>query len=331
MNGTRGKTSVCRILHQALNSHGIPTLGRTTGSEAVVLYPDGSCENIVRKKDARILEMIPFVRLAAHKGVKCIVAECMAIQPENQKVMARYLIKPTHVIITNSYVDHVAEMGWNRNDVIWTLAQSIPKNASVYSIDDEYDGTGARFTHVEVKDFDIKNSSIPVHNDNISLVVSLLSEFGISEQDVVECLAHVIPDKGLAKPFTSHSGAVFLPSFAVNDLTCMQKAIESEIDAGRDLYIVFNNRKDREYRILLLVKAMAAYKSGIKGVYCIGDFPKKVAGYINSKTGIKSGASSVEEVYKLFSTGSDGLTLLALGNIKGDGENLLEKLKEGEI
>lgn len=330
VNGTRGKTSVCRILHKALNNHGIPTLGRTTGSEAVVLNPDGSCENIIRKKDARILEMIPFVRLAAHKGVKCIVVECMAIQPENQKVMARYLIRPTHVLITNSYVDHVAEMGWKRNDVIWCLAQSVPRDASVFSTDIEYEGLGREFRHVTVKNYDIKDSSIPVHDENISIVVSFLSSFGIDEDEVVSCLPDVAPDKGLSKPFCNSNGALFIPDFAVNDLTCMENSLKAGLATGRELYIVYNNRKDREYRILLLVKAVGGYAARIKGVYCIGDFPKKVAGYIRSKTGICSIPSSVEDVSGIFRSGGDGLAFLALGNIKGEGERLLEKLKEGE-
>lgn len=343
VNGTRGKTSVCRILHKVLNDNGIRTLGRTTGSEAVILYPDGSFKNIIRKRNARILEMIPFIRLAVSDKVQCIVTECMAVQPENQAVMARYLIRPTHVLITNSYVDHVAEMGWNKNDVIWALSKSIPSNAMVYATDVEYNGCGSRFTHVDVKDFNVSESSIPVHNENICLCTTFLANFEIKEEAVIRALPNVTPDKGLAKNFCNLHGAVFIPSFAVNDLTCMKRSLIEESKFGRNLYLVFNNRRDREYRILLFAQAVSEYLSesntnckgdsgvGIKGIFCIGDYPKKVASYIQRKTGVNSKSASVSEVFDFFCSADAPLTMLALGNIKGDGERLLDKLSEKDL
>jgi hypothetical protein len=50
VNGTRGKTSISRILAETLNEKGIRTVCRTTGSSAEVLFPTGKTEPFSRKR-----------------------------------------------------------------------------------------------------------------------------------------------------------------------------------------------------------------------------------------------------------------------------------------
>lgn len=95
VNGTRGKTTLTRLLIASLNAQGIRTMGRTTGSEATIIYPDGSIKPIVRKRRARVYEVVQFfkeVSLESSRGVasglgpvQCVVVECMALQAENQE------------------------------------------------------------------------------------------------------------------------------------------------------------------------------------------------------------------------------------------------------
>ncbi|NLA53820.1 MAG: hypothetical protein GX858_05635 [Clostridiales bacterium] len=42
VNGTRGKTSVTRLVASALNEAGLMTYAKTTGSDAKWIMPDGS-------------------------------------------------------------------------------------------------------------------------------------------------------------------------------------------------------------------------------------------------------------------------------------------------
>ena len=58
VNGTRGKTTISRIIVHALNSNGIKTIGRTTGSEACIVMPDNSTLPFKRRRSARITEII---------------------------------------------------------------------------------------------------------------------------------------------------------------------------------------------------------------------------------------------------------------------------------
>lgn len=321
VNGTRGKTSVCRIVYQALLDHGYRVVGRTTGSSAEVLHADGSVSAVKRRGMPRITELVPFIRLAASENAEFIVVECMAIQAENQKTIARHLIKPTHVVITNSFIDHVAEMGWTRNDVVWTLAQSIPRDATVYAIDDEYSGVPCRFNKVEPVHHDVV-SSIPMHDGNLSLAIALLAGFGIGEEAVVASAAKAIPDIGLHTPVEGNCGALFIPSFAVNDYECMEKAIMEAHGCGRKLEVVFNNRKDREYRLVLFKRLIERNKQVIDRIYCIGDYPGKVARYFSGKD-VDARPSDADEIISMISSSSKEYAFLGLGNIKGDGDKVV--------
>ena len=138
VNGTRGKTSTARLIAASLNEAGIRTVCRTTGSEAVLVMPDGSTSPVIRKKGARITELIAFTRLCVKENAKAMVIECMALSEENQRTVADSLIQPTHVVFTNSYVDHVPEQGITEEQVAWTLARSIHKGSQVFCTEDYY-------------------------------------------------------------------------------------------------------------------------------------------------------------------------------------------------
>ncbi len=172
VNGTRGKTSCTKIIAKAFQAHGIRTVARTTGSEAIVIYPDGKEEPVIRKKKARITELISFIRQCFEQRAECIVVECMALGAENQRTVADKLIKPTAVAITNSYVDHIAEIGDSEEETLLTLAQSVPDQSLLFSPDIRYEKYSGNFHHVAVRHFDIEGK-VPVHDDNLSLAIDL--------------------------------------------------------------------------------------------------------------------------------------------------------------
>ena len=111
VNGTRGKTTVTRLLAYSLMENGIKTVARTSGSSLEIIHADGSVEKIERKRKARILEMLPFFEIATKEGAEAVIIECMALQEENQRTIRDTLVRPNIVIITNTFIDHVPEMG----------------------------------------------------------------------------------------------------------------------------------------------------------------------------------------------------------------------------
>ncbi|MEI6357494.1 MAG: poly-gamma-glutamate synthase PgsB, partial [Verrucomicrobiota bacterium] len=77
VNGTRGKTSVTRMIAACLRRAGVRTLAKTTGGRAVLVLPDGREEEIRRLAPPNVLEQMKVVRRAASLGARALVVECM--------------------------------------------------------------------------------------------------------------------------------------------------------------------------------------------------------------------------------------------------------------
>ena len=68
VNGTRGKTSVTRLIAAILREAGIRTWPKTTGTQAAWILPDGSEQEYRKKRPVNIREQIPFIKKAKMDG-----------------------------------------------------------------------------------------------------------------------------------------------------------------------------------------------------------------------------------------------------------------------
>lgn len=324
VNGTRGKTTTARLLTASLNAKGIRTLGRTTGSEAEVIYPDGHVEPFLRKRKATILEMKQIFRLAAEEKVDAVVVECMALQPENQRVMATSLVRPTHVIITNTYIDHVSEMGPTLDETVYALSMSVPKTAKLYVIEDYYNSLHDDTTVVEVPSSVPFASPIKIHPSSYALAKSLLRNLHIEEEWMAKGASSIKPDIGLHESFVGKKGALLLPTFSVNDLTCMDQTVKDALTTYPDkkVHLIYNNRQDREYRIQLMDKVIKRNLEAIDEVIVIGDYTRKVAHHF-SRLKVKTTISEPKLLYERIDCSGPEDIYIGLANIKGKGEELL--------
>ncbi|MGB7296420.1 MAG: poly-gamma-glutamate synthase PgsB, partial [Candidatus Aminicenantales bacterium] len=98
MTGTRGKSTVTRLIAGALKEGGFPVLAKTTGSKPVLILPDGREEEIIRRGLPAILEQKKVLKTAAGVGSWALVTELMSIRPENLAVESRRLFRP-HILI----------------------------------------------------------------------------------------------------------------------------------------------------------------------------------------------------------------------------------------
>ena len=87
VNGTRGKSSVTRLIAAGLRQSGIRTVAKSTGTTPAIIYPDGSEKTILRRGEkGNILEHMLLFREAAACGAEVVVAECNALQANMQKI-----------------------------------------------------------------------------------------------------------------------------------------------------------------------------------------------------------------------------------------------------
>ena len=132
VNGTRGKSTVTRLIAAGLAEGGLCVCAKTTGSAARLILPDLSEEPIRRRRGATIMEHTWFVQRALGVGAQAIVAECMAIQPETIRTLERRLARSTIGVITNVRADHIDTMGVELEQVAETLALSVPERGRLF-------------------------------------------------------------------------------------------------------------------------------------------------------------------------------------------------------
>ncbi len=83
VTGTRGKSSVVRLLASVLKQSGRTVIAKTTGSQAVILLPDGEQIELDRSVPPSILEQKQLIHRAARLKADCLVSEVMSLRPEN--------------------------------------------------------------------------------------------------------------------------------------------------------------------------------------------------------------------------------------------------------
>lgn len=110
VTGTRGKSSLVRVLTAACRAEVPATLGKTTGDAPELLLPDGSRARLRRRGPARLTEQIRLLERCRALGVECLVVESMAITPEAMQAETR-LLQPTHVAVVNVRDDHRETLG----------------------------------------------------------------------------------------------------------------------------------------------------------------------------------------------------------------------------
>ena len=263
VNGTRGKSSVTRLVAGALREAGWKVVAKTTGSAARVIHEDGSELPLRRPRGARITEQKALARLAAGRGAKALVVECMAVRAESQAAMRRHLVRPTICEITNARVDHVEEMGGTIEDTLAALAESVPEGGLLVTTeprfaDPRYSGAAAKVILAEPSEAGpevLALFSYPAFADNVALALRVAGELGVDRETALAGMAKAEPDIGVLRVFELESAAfkaTVVSAFAANDLdstALVWKEAATRVPAGLPLALLYNNRPDREYRI----------------------------------------------------------------------------------
>jgi len=132
INGTRGKTTTVRILHQILNQSGRMTFSKTTGDLPELHYPDGSRKRLFRFGPANIKENIfQLLNLIRYKP-EIFIMESMALHPEMQHTLSHKIFRPSHIGITNIKRDHMEIMGADETEILHCIAYSFTPGSRKY-------------------------------------------------------------------------------------------------------------------------------------------------------------------------------------------------------
>ncbi|NQY07596.1 MAG: poly-gamma-glutamate synthase PgsB, partial [Flavobacteriaceae bacterium] len=153
INGTRGKSSVTRLLGAGLRAGGLKTITKVTGTFPRIILPDGSEATVHRKEKANILEQLNIIKFCSNQNADVLIIECMALQPIYQKITEHQMVKADIGVITNIRLDHLDVMGPTLDNVAEAICGTIPKQTQVFTC-------GGRYLHYMQKKADKHKSKL---------------------------------------------------------------------------------------------------------------------------------------------------------------------------
>jgi poly-gamma-glutamate synthase PgsB/CapB len=342
--GTRGKSSVTRLLAAGMNNFGIRTAAKTTGTTARMITPEGRELPMFRPTGPNIIEQKRAVAAARDMGSDAIVMECMALQPTLHWVSEDKLVRATHAVITNARPDHLDVMGPDETDVARTLAAIIPRKGIVFTAErrniqilrDAAADRSASLVEVTEDDVkaitpdDMKGFSYQEHPENVALALKVLESFGITKEAAIPGMWKANADPGALKEYVvNYFGRriVFVNGFAANDPESSETIWNMSIARHKDVkkvMAIFNLREDRPARTLQMVNDTAFWKQADK-VIVMG-----TGAYQFIKAAAKSGMDPalfvdasddrVEGIFeKILENCASSNLLIGMGNIGGFG------------
>ena len=138
VSGIRGKTGVCRLLDAHLRGAGLRVFTKTTGSVPAYIDTEGVEHTLDRRGMANIGEQLAMIRRASREGAEVLILECMAVQPELQRVSQRDMVRGDVNVITNVRYDHSFEMGETLEEIAGSLSAVIPAGGALFTADEEW-------------------------------------------------------------------------------------------------------------------------------------------------------------------------------------------------
>ncbi|MFA9469325.1 MAG: poly-gamma-glutamate synthase PgsB [Deltaproteobacteria bacterium] len=348
VNGTRGKTSVTRLIAAGLREAGLRTVAKTTGTVPRFILPNGREVPVYRPGGANVIEQKQAVTMAAAQRAEALVVECMALQPSLQWLSESKLVRATHGAITNARPDHLDVMGPSEEDVARALAGTVPVAGVFLTAERKHraffqqvaEDRGSRFHAAEeisqpLTTEDVEAFPYLEHQDNVELALAVCEEIGIDNETALRGMWRAKPDPGAMTEtrvefFGRH--VIFVNGFAANDPISTRYIWEQSLRRHRELkrrIAVFNCRSDRADRSEQLAASYAGWTQADE-VVLLG-----TGQYIFARAAVKNGLDPTRLVFVdqdhpadifeiLLGIAESSALVMGLGNIAGPGLALAE-------
>lgn len=333
VNGTRGKSTVSRLIAAGLRAGGISVFCKTTGTDPMVIDVDGREQPIHRRGPANIKEQIRILRQAAEQGAQVLVVECMAVRPELQQAAQSSILKADIGVITNVRRDHTDVMGDTLEEIAWALSNTVPQDGVIFTgesihyepIQQRAKKLGSEF-HLIVPHGDEPDFDFP---ENIALALAVCENLGVARERALGGMREYCKDP-YALSVHRLGEALFINGLSVNDIQSTQ-AVYQRVSRqfaleGKRLTLIVNNRADRGTRTQDMLAVCRALKP--QQVWLLG----ATQGYM--VMGLRRWLPQVQ-IRKLKSCGEIDLecldqdqVLFAIGNIAHQGRKLMDFVRE---
>lgn len=333
VNGTRGKSTVSRMIEAGLRAGGLRVFCKTTGTDPMTIDVDGNEALIRRRGRANIKEQIGILCKAAGQGAQVLVVECMAVLPELQRAAQHDILRADVGVITNVRRDHTDVMGDTLPQICDALSNTVPRKGALFTAEEgqaprlqaKAEAMGSRFVLVRPDgsepDFDFA--------ENIALALAVCQDLGVDRATALEGIRTFKRDP-YALSLHRLGQALLINGLSINDIqsTCMvweQLKAERGLQ-NRELIVVVNNRADRGSRTQDMLAVCLALRPS--QVWLMG----AARGYM--RRGLARGLPqcrvqdlSGAEALDIPSLGANQV-IFAIGNIANGGRELMARVRE---
>ena len=348
VNGTRGKSSVTRLVAAGLREGGLRTFAKTTGTAPRVIDSDGKDRIIHRLRLPSIGEQVRLLSDFSSQKPDAVVIECMAVQPQYQWIAEHQMVKSHIGVITNVRPDHLDEMGPTEEDVAHSLCNTVPVNSILITGEDQKPDTieniakqnGSLFIQSDqstIQESDLDGFSYIEHPANIAVALDVCKQAGVERSTALKGMHKVQPDVGALVVWNldlNNKKIRFVNGMAANDpVSTMQiwNVIKDRFKTSEETNcIFFNSRDDRPSRTIQMIELTF---QEIKPDYFFirGDkVSKTINTYSNNSPKINTTVigleEPIEEVISNFKKLPDNTLVYAIGNQVGVGQEILEQV-----
>ena len=349
VNGTRGKSSVTRLIAAGLRAGGKRTFAKTTGTAPRVIDSKGIDRIIHRLRRPSIGEQVRLLKYFSSENPDVVVMECMAVQPQYQWISEHQMVKSHIGVITNARPDHLDEMGPTEVDVVISLCNSIPVGGTLVTAEDKHkdilqsvaDRNQSEIFFSDessVSEKDLNNFAYIEHPQNVAIALDVCHKMGVERDIALSGMHSVRPDLGALvvwKLLGKQGSLQFVNGMAANDpVSTLQiwKFVIDRYPTTSGTAVFFNSRDDRPLRTKQMLELTF---EEIKPEYFIirGDkIEAKVRRLLHhspdTEVSIFSLNESIDSVSESILSLPDDVLVFAIGNQVGTGQEILQKLSE---
>lgn len=268
VNGTRGKSSVARLIAAGMRHAGVRTCCKTTGTLPRMILPDSTEYPVFRPARANVIEQLRIVDTAVQFESEALVLECMALVPYLQWLCEAKIVQATHGVITNAREDHLDVMGPSERDVALALAGMVPYGAKLFTAERDHLDVFAKVASdrntklipvteedvARITPLDLAGFLYVEHAENVALSLKVCEDLGIERGVALQGMWEAKPDPGA---MTAHEMDFFgrrlnfVNGFAANDPESTERIWKMALDRYPDVerrILVINCREDRPDR-----------------------------------------------------------------------------------
>lgn len=351
VNGIRGKSSITRLIAGALRGGDVVAVAKTTGTAARFIRPDGHETAIPRPHGVvNVIEQVGVVARATTHAPAALVMECMAVDPALQQLNTEQLVRPHITVISNVREDHLEEMGGRTrslDNVARSLARSMPRGGVCVTAEQERWGILAeeaarrdcRLMYADpahVTADDMAGFNWITFPENVACALTVAELLGVPRDAALTGMWQAAPDPGVLSVERHEIDGKTIDAvnlFAANDprSTLMNIALlQRWTPFLGQVSVVIGCRPDRVERngqmgqLVGEIDPAAVYLIGVPTRSAARHIPGGWQGHLHDMPGDMPGADLLATIIPTLE--GEKHTLLLVGNIHGQGEELLDAL-----